>query len=99
MVRINWTKNALFDLQEIAEYISKDSKYYALLQIKRIKIRIEILYTQVNSGSIVPEFNKPELRQLIQGNYRIIYKVVHKKQVDILLIHHASRDLKRRNYL
>ena len=38
MVQINWTFQAKSDLQDIAEYISKDSKNYAKLQILKIII-------------------------------------------------------------
>jgi len=37
------------------------------------------------------------IRELIEGNYRIIYKIVNEYQIDILTIHHSARDLKRRN--
>jgi toxin ParE1/3/4 len=46
MVQINWTLQAVSDLKDIAEYISKDSKKYAKLQIIRIKHRTKILRSQ-----------------------------------------------------
>ena len=97
MVRINWTLQATVDLKDIAEYISKDSKKYAKLQIIRIKSRTKILNSQVYSGKIVPEIDKQNIRELIEGNYRIIYKIVEPSRVDILTIHHSSRDLFRRS--
>ena len=74
MVQINWTPDSLSDLRDIAKYIGKDSKYYAKIQVVKIKLRVEILFKQPLSGSIVHEFNRTDLRQLIEGNYRIIYK-------------------------
>ncbi|MEM8507636.1 MAG: type II toxin-antitoxin system RelE/ParE family toxin [Bacteroidota bacterium] len=96
MVQINWTSQAISDLKDIADYISKDSKYYAKLQIIRLKSRTEILKKQMYIGTVVPEFDRNDLRQLVQGNYRIIYKVVDEKRVDILTVHHSTRDLFRR---
>ena len=96
MVRINWTFQAKDDLKAIAEYISKDSIRYAGLQIIRLKNRTRILKTQIRSGKIVPEINQENIRELIEGNYRIIYKIVKESQIDILTIHHSARDLKRR---
>ena len=96
MVRINWTFQAKDDLKDIAEYISKDSKRYAKLQVTRLKTRTRILKTQTRSGKIVPEINRENIRELIEGNYRIIYKIVQEKRIDILTIHHSSRDLTRR---
>ncbi len=96
MVRINWTFQAKDDLKNIAEYISKDSKRYAKFQVTRLKTRTRILKTQTRSGKIVPEINRENIRELIEGNYRIIYKIVQENQIDILTIHHSSRDLTRR---
>jgi len=96
MVRINWTFQAKDDLKSIAEYISKDSKRYAKLQVVRLKDRTRILKTHIYTGRIVSEINRKEIRELIEGNYRIIYKIVNYNQIDILTIHHSARDLTRR---
>ena len=96
MVRINWTFQAKDDLKAIAEYISKDSMRYAKLQVTRLKTRTRILKTQTRSGKIVPEINQQNIRELIEGSYRIIYKIVEDNQIDILTIHHSARDLTRR---
>lgn len=93
MVQINWTPNSLLDLKGIADYIKKDSQRYARITVERIKNSTEVLLNLPNSGGIVPEFNRSDLRQLIEGNYRIIYKIVDNNRVDILTIHHSSRDL------
>ena len=97
MVQINWTLQATSDLKDIAEYISKDSKNYAKLQIVRIRFRTIILTSQLYSGRIVMEIGKNNIRELIEGNYRIIYKVVNDSRVDILTIHHSARDFFMRN--
>jgi toxin ParE1/3/4 len=97
MVQINWTKQSVADLKNIAEYISKDSKTYAKLQIIRIKQRTKILRSQIYSGKIVLEINKQHTRELVDGNYRIIYKIINPSRVDILTIHHSARDLQNRS--
>ena len=96
MVRINWTFQAREDLKAIAEYISKDSKRYAKLQVIRLKNRTKILKTHIHLGKIVPEFSRENIRELIEGNYRIIYKIVSNNQIDILTIHHSYKDLTKR---
>ncbi len=97
MVRINWTIQAKDDLKAIAEYISKDSKRYAKLQISRLISRTQILKSQQQLGKKVSELNNEEIRELIEDKYRIIYKIVAKNQIDILTIHHSARDLTGRN--
>ncbi len=61
MVRINWTFQAKEDLKAIAEYISKDSKRYAKLQVIRLKNRTRILKTQMRTGKIVLESNRENI--------------------------------------
>lgn len=43
MAKIVWTELSVFDLKEIFDYISKDSRRYAENQIKRIKAKTDIL--------------------------------------------------------
>ena len=43
MAKIVWTDLSVFDLKEILDYISKDSKRYTINQVKRIKSKTEIL--------------------------------------------------------
>ena len=97
MVQINWTFQSKDDLKSIADYISRDSKLYAKLQVVRIRNRTRILKSQIRLGKIVPEIDNKNIRELIEGRYRIIYKIVSKNRIDILTVHHSSRDLKRTN--
>ena len=96
MVRINWTFQAKNDLKDIADYISKDSKLYARRQVLKIRNRTIILKSQYYSGRMVPEIQDENIREIIEGNYRIIYRLVNENRIDILTIHHSSRDLGKR---
>jgi toxin ParE1/3/4 len=84
------------DLRNIADYISNDSKRYARLQVVRLKNKTHLLKSHVRLCRIVPEINIENIRELIEGNYRIIYKIVSETQVDILTVHHSARDLTKR---
>jgi len=42
---------------------------------------------------MVPEFQIPDLREIIHGNYRIVYEV-QKNTVPILTVFHSKRLLK-----
>ena len=46
------------------------------------------------TGRIVPEKNEENLRELIEGNYRIIYEIISADQINILTVYHSARDLK-----
>ena len=99
MVRINWTIQSKSDLKQIANYISIDSIKYAKLQIIRIKNRTQVLKTHKYIGKVVLEAENENMRQLIEGRYRIIYKIVNQNQIDILTVHHTARDLSKRNLI
>jgi len=96
MVKIIWTERSVTDLKDIAEYIGKDSVRYAKLTIDKIIDKTSILEKQPLIGRIVPEINDKNIRELIIGNYRIIYEH-HKLYVNILTVHHSKRDLKKRD--
>ena len=97
MVQLNWTYQAVLDLRDIAEYISKDSQKYASLQVQRIKLRTQILKSHPTAGQQIDFYANPSIRQLTEGNYNIIYKIISPIRVDILSVHHAARDLGSRN--
>lgn len=42
MVEINWTKQAVKDIDNIAEFIAKDSEYYAQIQVQRFFVSTKI---------------------------------------------------------
>lgn len=91
MARIVWTIQAVEDLETIFDYISKDSPKYARIQIIRIQSIIKVLKKQPRLGRVVPEIENEKIRELILGNYRIIYRLSSDKTVEVLTIHHSSR--------
>lgn len=98
MVKIIWTQQSLSDLEDIAEYIAKDSINYAKLTVNGLINLTQRLELNPLIGRIVPEVNDIKYRELIKGNYRIIYYYDEAK-VNILTVHHSSRDLRKRGLL
>ena len=96
MAQIKWTILALQDLKNIYNYINKDSPKYAKIQVIKIRVRTNILKTNPLSGRAIPEYGNESFRELIEGNYRIIYKLISKTRIDIITIHHSARDLGKR---
>jgi plasmid stabilization system protein ParE len=91
MVRINWTIQAITDLKNIYEFIACDSKIYAKNQVVKIKEKTQLLKLQPKLGRIVPELMNENIRELIFGNYRIIYRFINVYNLDIITIFHSSR--------
>lgn len=75
MVNVIWTELALEDLKSVHDYITKDSALYANRFIYKLVSRVRQLEAFPKSGRIVPEFGSENIRELIEGNYRIVYKV------------------------
>jgi len=94
MVIIKWTEQSIVDIQNIAEFISKDSPKYARIQVNDFFNRAKILEAFPNSGRIVPEAGNRKVRELIVGAYRIIYYIVSENRIDILSVHHSYKLLK-----
>lgn len=86
-------------MNNIAEYIAKDSEVYASIQTERFFSTVKVLENQIRTGRIVPEIENESIRELLQGFYRIIYRVVDENQVDILTIHHSRRSIERNDAL
>ncbi|MCX6323321.1 MAG: type II toxin-antitoxin system RelE/ParE family toxin, partial [Sphingobacteriales bacterium] len=61
--------------------------------VEKIIERVDQLQNFNKSGRVVPEFNSEAIRELIEGNYRIVYKI-SLNQITIIRIHHAARQLK-----
>jgi addiction module RelE/StbE family toxin len=92
MVKVIWTEFAIDDLRSIHAYISQDSKFYADRFIEKLISRVDQLETHPHSGRIVPEFHVDSLRELIEGNYRIIYRI-NTNYIGVVRIHHSAKQL------
>lgn len=94
MVKLIWTDQAITDLGDIGDYIAENSEKYAKLTVRKLFERTDVLKTFPQAGRIVPEKNEETVRELIEGNYRIIYEIVSTDQINILTVYHSARDLK-----
>jgi len=93
MVRVKWTNNTLEELDDIAIFISKDSPKYAKILMNQIFEMASHLEQFPKLGRKVPEYNDPNLREIIYKNYRIIY-LIKEDQLEIISVIHGSRKLK-----
>jgi len=83
---------AIDDLKDIVFYVTLDrpeaAKRLALALVERTKV----LGVFPQSGRVVPEFDRPEIRELILPPYRIVYQVDEvKKQVGVARFWHGAR--------
>ena len=91
-MRIIWSPLAIDRTHEIAEYIAQDNITVAENWIDTVFAKVEHLKSFPESGRIVPEINNPKIREIIYGNYRIIYRI-EERQISILTVRHGKQIL------
>jgi addiction module RelE/StbE family toxin len=84
-LRVHWTNRALEHLLSIYEYIAKDSVLYARKTVDLLIKRSEKIAQFPKSGRVVPEYDSEEIREVIERNYRIIYRI-KTNQIDVLAV-------------
>ncbi len=89
--QIRLTETAYLDLEDIENYVSQSSPKIGRKFINKIFKKIELLYEHPKMGKKVQEFNNDSIRELIQGKYRIVYRIVSDELVEVLRILHGSR--------
>ena len=90
--KVIWSHVAACDLENIAEYISRDSDFYAAAFVQKIIDKTRSLKEFSERGRIVPELCKSNIREIFINEYSIIYGI-EEKRVIILGIIHGRRDL------
>jgi toxin ParE1/3/4 len=90
-VKLLWSPRANQDLNRITDLIAKDKPTAALQWAKEVHQKVFRLGSFPKSGRIVPEFGRNEIREILIGDYRVIYKI--EKEVAILTIFHGAKHL------
>ncbi len=91
-MKIIWSPLALERVSEISDYIAEDDVKAARMFVIDLFGVVERLENFPNSGRVVPEVKRPNIREIIFKNYRVIYRV-ERKQVSILTVRHGKQRL------
>ena len=91
-MKIIWTPLAIDRASEIAEYIAQDKPSAAEKWIHTVFSKVQQLKSSPGIGRVVPEFRNDRFREMIYGNYLIIYRI-EKTQISILTIRHGKQIL------
>ena len=91
MAEVVLAENAMRDMEAIAAYIARDSALQASKQVERFLHELRYLRAFPRGGRMVPEVGHPALRELIIGNYRMMYRILDEDLVEVLTIHHGKR--------
>lgn len=93
-MKVLWAEQAFARLAEIQSYISADDPVAATRFVGRIIERTFLLARTPRMGRIVPELPGAGLRELVLGNYRIVYRV-HGAAVQVLTVFESHRRFPR----
>ncbi len=91
-MKIVWSPLAVERASEIGGYITLDKPSAADKWINAVFSKVGQLASSPEIGRIVPEIKNDRFRELIYGNYRIIYRI-ERKQISILTIRHGKQIL------
>ena len=93
MAKVVWTDEARRWLQEIYDYIAEDNEESAYRTVRAIHERAEILLRFPEIGYRFRE--RPGIRVLLYGHYRIAYLSSANGNIEILGVFHGALDLER----
>ena len=95
-MKLIWTELAVEKLEEYADYISFDNPIASVKWINTIQKSVNKLIDFPQIGRRVPELKRSDIREIVTGNYRIIYRF-ERMRISILTIRHTSQLLKKKN--
>jgi plasmid stabilization system protein ParE len=83
-MRADWSDNAIAELATIQDYISESNPQNAERFLHRlIETVTELLIVFPLAGRAIPEMDDPTFREVIFGNYRVMYDV----ETDVVTVH------------
>ena len=93
-MKVQLTETAEANLAAIHDYIARDSPAYAARMVDRLTRRSQQIAGFPLSGRCVPEYDMDQIREIIEGAYRIIYHI-KSDQIDVLAVLHCARNVLR----
>ena len=95
-LRLQWSEEALEDIESIANYIEKDSPVYAKAVVSNFFEKVEILKNFPELGRAVPETSNEKIREIFVYSYRLIYRL-DSDSLLIIAVVHGKRLLENQN--
>ncbi len=89
-MKLRWTGRGRRDLIEIGRYIARDKPEAARRWVDRLRKHARAAAKHPNSGRQVPEIGLDNVREVLVGNYRIVYEI-HKTEIRVLTVFEGHR--------
>lgn len=85
--QLSWSPEAVEDLQAIAEFIGRDSLFYANSVVTKMMAVSRSLIETPMIGRVVPELGDDQFRERFVYSYRVIYRVRNEEILVAAIIH------------
>ncbi len=92
-MRVVWTNEAVRKLDEIERFIAQDNPERASSFIDVLLEKGDFIGVYPDIGRVVPELSYSEIREILVGNYRIVYRRTS-LHVEILTVFDGHRLLR-----
>jgi len=92
-MKLRWNPAAEYDLYDIHSYIAKDQPINADRFVARLIERAEEATLYPHKHRKAPELDRDDVREVFEGQYRIIFQV-HTHEVEVIAVLHGSRLLR-----
>jgi plasmid stabilization system protein ParE len=86
-MRVHWTHRAKQRLELIHTHIAKDAPIVAPQVIERLVRRSIQIGDAPYSGRAVPEYQREDVREILERPYRILYRVLPDR-IDVITVMH-----------
>lgn len=93
-MKVCWTHHAITQLDAVYAHIALDSENYARRMVDQITGKTQLIAAFPFSGRKVHEYDMEQIREVIEGPYRIIY-YIKPEQIDILAVVHCAMNVLR----
>jgi toxin ParE1/3/4 len=91
--RIVWTAEAIADIEAIRDFIARTSPHYGNVVAARLVETVDRLRDFPKSGRVVPELRRDDIREIIYGLYRVVYRLREADDiVEVVTVFRASRE-------
>lgn len=89
-LEVVWSPRALRNAGSIYEFIARDSEVHAAQTLEKFFAATDRLASFPRSGRLVPEYQDRSFRELIEGNYRILFRVSKAEVLIVSVVHGMS---------
>ncbi len=86
-LEVKWSPEAAEDLESIAEYIARDSEYYARAVVTEILSISRNVGEFPLIGRVVPEVGDETIRERFVYSYRLVYRIESERILVVAVIH------------